>query len=116
MAFRERVMEDRRLSNFPSKPSRLSSVFGCRDLGDALQYHMSHARWSIVYRVETVTDEHRVHHAPWLFDYEGPRAFYFDGTQGMADIYWQEHPLTRDMETLVDCPVRILERIHVSGG
>jgi hypothetical protein len=116
IAYREKILEDHRQANFPNKPSRLDGVFGCRDLMDAIQYKLENARWSIIYRVETVTQDHRVHHAPWTFDYNDARKFYFEGTHAVANTYWQEHPLTQDMETLVDCPVRVVERIHVSAA
>lgn len=110
VAFRERALEDIRLSEFPDKPSRLAVVFTIENLDDMLGYWSAFNPTSIVYEVETVDENSKTHRAPWVFDFNDHRMFYFDGAADMARIYW--HGSTEgSFETLIGGPVKVVRRV-----
>lgn len=110
IAFRERVLEDVRLAHFPHKPSRLSSIFLIPELNDMLEYWGHNNPTAIVYEVELVTRDCRTHSAPWLFDFNDDRQFYFDGTAEMARLYWGDHPVEPRREIVGESSIRVVKR------
>lgn len=110
IAFRERALEDIRLTEFPLKPSRLDCVFTIENLDDMLGYWRQFNSTNIVYEVETINENSNIHRAPWVFDFNDQRMFYFDGAADMARIYWRGSN-EGSLETLIGGPVRVLRRV-----
>ena len=111
VAFRERVLEDIRSQEFPSKPSRLNSLFLLPDLHGAETYQNHPERRSlIIYEVELVNPNCARHVGDWTFCFVDENSFYFDEMLEHAREYWRGEG-AGNFEYVVESDARVLRKV-----
>ena len=114
VAFRERVLEDVRATEFPEKPSRLSVCFLLPSLEEANKYRdHPERRSSIIYEVEPTTEPSTIHEGDWTMSLPEPDKTYFDGMSRFARQYWAGQTFGNP-EILLPVPVRIVRCVDSS--
>jgi hypothetical protein len=113
-AFRERVLEDIRQADFPSKPSGLASCFVLFSEDDAKKFRDQFQRTSIIYEVEPVSEPSTTHEGDYSLIGAPLGAVYFDPYKQAARDYWSTLA-TKNRELLLPVPIRVLRCVDDSA-
>lgn len=115
--YRENQLEAMRLAEFPDKPSRLHSCFGCESLEAVRFFRQTQIPTGLVYLVEPTNPSASKHIAD--FNCVQPVPGKMDDMEVVARHYWsssfwytiEEHPGLRCAETVISSGLRILEEV-----
>lgn len=113
---RELVFELMRVKSFPTtKPSRLTSVFGCPTMLDAQQYAAINNRFGqqVLHEVELVNKAALTHVAPISHCDMTVGSLFVGPTEQKAQDYWAAAPgdPTKGNEIIAESAIRIIQAI-----
>ena len=110
---REMQFELVRISQFPTRPSRMAAAFCCVDEPQARAYQnrVDPNRIQLLHAVELVDPTMATHIAPLsMVDFPPPRSTFIDQTFARATAYWTGLP-QGDQEVITASPLRVTANI-----
>jgi hypothetical protein len=107
IAFREWVMENVRVTEYPQKPSRLHSSFVLLNLEEAKFFRDSFQQYSIIYEVEPLSEPPSTHIGDYTTLGVNDLPNYFDKLKELAQNYWSQSA-KEHRELLLSVPIRIV--------
>lgn len=107
---REAIFEEVRLKNFPSKPSRLDSIFLCEDK-QAIEIFKNETgrRFDITYEVELIDQTQPFHRGSWKMPLTNDHSIFH--VYELAHAYW-EKPTSADTEIVTTSPIKIIQQVQ----
>ncbi|CCG42199.1 DUF2441 domain-containing protein [Magnetospirillum molischianum] len=115
VAFREKVLEEIRLKEFPHKPSRLECCYMVPSYEIAKTYqNRADSRTLLIYEVELLYTDTPNHIGDWTYCYPVDDSYYFDEMEECARQYWRGEGVG-NTEILVNSPIRILRCVDASS-
>jgi hypothetical protein len=116
MLAREMTYEAIRSSEFPGRPSRLSSAFIFESLEHANQYKSQFSPWNPLYEVELINPDALSHKAGFnLIQFPGDHTEFLPVVVSCARDYWRGREITVP-EILTKSPLKVMAMISSGPG
>lgn len=109
---REKILEDVRVRDFPSLPSRTTSIFLCESIGNAKLFRDANGRFlDILYEVELLDKEKPLFRTDWSYLNWPSTPFFLKQFEEMAYLYWKAENI-QNPEILTESRIKIIRKIE----
>lgn len=106
---RELAFEQVRLNHYPSKPSRLESIYVCENLADIQKFKLEGRSFDLTYEVEILNPTTPYHRGDWT-QQNFTNSENVESLFSKAHAYWTAQNVTSP-EILIQSEIKILKKI-----